>query len=45
MKLYDISPAGEQIHKAREASGTITVNPSVRDPFSMMEPAPEVEAQ
>ena len=45
MKLYDMPPAGEQIHKARQASGTITVNPSVRDPLSMMEPAPEFSAK
>jgi acetoacetate decarboxylase len=45
MKLYDMPPAGERIHKARQAPGTITVNPSVRDPLNLMEPVPEIDAQ
>ena len=45
MKLYDIPPPGERIHKARQAPGAITVNPSVRDPLSLMEPVPEINGQ
>jgi len=45
MKLYDIPPVGERLHHARHASGTLTVNPSERDPLSVMEPGPAINAQ
>lgn len=44
MKLFDMPGGGERIHEAHEASGTLMMNSSDRDPLGVMEPASEIEA-
>ncbi len=45
MKLIDSPAPGDRVHRARHASGVLTVNPSKRDRLAQMKPAPEVDAQ